>query len=261
LGVSFSTFAIVGGQAGGRNCREKKKQRGFPLLFFYFSRKKNVATKVFNIVLFYDAKSRLVDIKIPENVKPESVHVVIMSYTKLGIPISCLGQERNIKYNFIGVKNENRGHMKNGQVVEVLTVLKKESHEKDSMMFGVHKLEDKCVIKTCGNNENNFLLVLGVDLVVEILNQELNQKKQILGLKYSYAEIQKYTCFTEVEIQCILITTHCFFSTYVQHQYTFCFEKLNKMLSLVGSDFININFHGQLDGQDQTPRSGGHYGA
>ena len=72
-----------------------------------------------------DMQTRLVDIKIPENVKPESVHVVIMSYTKLGIPISCCGQERNNKYNFIGVKNENRGHMKNGQVVEVPTGLRR----------------------------------------------------------------------------------------------------------------------------------------
>ena len=84
-------------------------------------------------------------------------------------------------------------------------------------MFGTfHKLEDNCVIKPWGKYDNNFLLVLGVDILDAKLNQELNKKKKIEDLKYSYVEIQKYRCFTKREIQSIMKTTPDVFSSYVQ---------------------------------------------
>ena len=81
--------------------------------------KSNRQIKKSNLTFNEYMKTRLLDSKILENIKPHSVYVAIMSENNLGrIPIICLEQERTNKNNFIGVKNE-----ENGQEAKLLTVL------------------------------------------------------------------------------------------------------------------------------------------
>jgi len=65
----------------------------------------------------------------------------------------------------------------------------------------LNKLQDNCVVTACGNDGSNFLLVLGINVPVEKLNEELKKKKEMNGLKKSYTEIKEYRCFTQGDIQ------------------------------------------------------------
>jgi hypothetical protein len=86
----------------------------------------------------------------------------------------------------MGGKNDNRSRMQGDCAREMLEVLAKEAYEEASITFGpftFHRLGDRCSLKACGNKNGNILFVLAADFAVAKLNEELENKGQILHLK------------------------------------------------------------------------------